>query len=75
MVFIPYRSQLVKDLALELGALAAECRTKEQFSKESLTWMTMLFNRYDLEAKEYYRLCKIRAEMLEAYKWCGDGKK
>ena len=70
---IIYRDALVKELALELGILAAECETRAQFEAESMTWLYKLFDRFDIEAREYYRLCYHRAILLDTVKWCKDG--
>lgn len=69
---IPYCEKLVKKYSMELGILAAECKTRAQFEEESLTFIYGLFDKFDIEAKEYYRLCYIRAVILSVTTWTED---
>lgn len=71
---IPYREKLVKQYSMELGILAAECKTRAQFEEESLTFIYGLFDKFDIEAKEFYRLCYIRAVILSVTTWTEDAQ-
>lgn len=66
---IPYRERLVQDCCLELNYIAAECKNKEEFAQRSLTYVNSLFDNINIEAKEYYKICKVRALMLAKIKW------
>lgn len=72
---IPYREKLVEDCILELNHIAAECSSKEEFAQRSLSFVNGLFDKINIEAKEYYRICKLRAVMLARIKWVNDGEK
>lgn len=64
-----YRERLVKSYYEKLMILACECKTKEQYERESLSMVNALFSKTDLEAREYYAILKIRAEMLDGMRF------
>lgn len=68
-----YREDLVKSYYEKLMILSAECKTKEQYARESLSLVNALFDKTDVEAKEYYAILKIRAEMLDGMRFSEHG--
>lgn len=69
---IVYREKMVRSYYEKLLLLSAECKTKAQFEKESMDMVNGLFDKIDLEAHEYYAICKIRAELLDTLRWVDD---
>lgn len=67
-----YRQQFVRSYYEKLLLLASECISKKQFETESLLLVNSLFDKIDLEAREYYAICKIRAELLDTLRWVDD---
>ena len=69
---IVYREKMVRSYYEKMLLLSAECKTKAQFEKESMDMVNGLFDKIDLEAREYYAICKIRAELLDTLRWVDD---
>lgn len=69
---IPYREKMVRSFYEKMLLLSAECKTKAQFEKESMDMVNGLFDKIELEAREYYAICKIRAELLDTLRWVDD---